>query len=108
MSDIDPNYRPNIVYQLEDKLPARTAAFVGIQHVMAMFVGIITMPLVVSGTLKFSLADTAYLVSMGLFISGISTIIQTICFDSWSGSWGSHPFALRHGRYRWGPNIATG
>jgi xanthine permease XanP len=77
MSDLDPNYRPNIVYQLEDKIPARTAAFVGFQHVMAMFVGVITMPLVVSGALKFSLTDTAYLVSMGLFISGISTIIQT-------------------------------
>lgn len=77
MSEIDPNHRPNIVYQLEDKIPARTAAFVGMQHVMAMFIGVITMPLVVSGALKFSLADTAYLVSMGLFISGISTIIQT-------------------------------
>jgi xanthine permease XanP len=44
---------------------------------MAMFVGVITMPLVVSGALKFSLTDTAYLVSMGLFISGIATIIQT-------------------------------
>lgn len=77
MSDIDPNYKSNIVYQLEDKIPPRTAAFVGIQHVMAMFVGVITMPLVVCGVLKFSATDTAYLVSMGLFISGISTIIQT-------------------------------
>jgi xanthine permease XanP len=77
MSEIDPGHEPNIVYQLEDKIPARTAAFVGIQHVMAMFVGVITMPLVVCGALKFSLTDTAYLVSMGLFISGISTIIQT-------------------------------
>ena len=77
MSDIDPTYKSNIVYQLEDKIPSRTAAFVGIQHVMAMFVGVITMPLVVSGALKFSLTDTAYLVSMGLFISGIATIIQT-------------------------------
>ena len=67
MSDIDPTYKSNIVYQLEDKIPPRTAAFVGIQHVMAMFVGVITMPLVVSGALKFSLTDTAYLVSIGAF-----------------------------------------
>src|ERR1700733_2583736 len=77
MSEIDPDYRPNIVYQLEDKIPARTAAFVGIQHVIAMFIGVVTMPLVVSHSLNFSLTDTAYLVSMGLFISGISTCIQT-------------------------------
>jgi xanthine permease XanP len=77
MSEIDPNYRPNIIYQLEDKIPARTAAVVAIQHVMAMFIGVTTMPLVDSHALKLSLADTAYLVSMGLFISGVSTCIQT-------------------------------
>ncbi|HEY0790999.1 MAG TPA: nucleobase:cation symporter-2 family protein [Chthoniobacterales bacterium] len=77
MSDIDPNHRPNILYQLEDKIPARTAALVAFQHVMAMFIGVITMPLVVSHALKFNVGDTAYLVSMGLFISGISTCIQT-------------------------------
>lgn len=77
MNESDPSHRPNIIHQLEDEILARTAAVVAVQHVMAMFIGVITKPLVVSHALMSSLADTAYLVSVGLFISGILTCIQT-------------------------------
>ena len=42
-----------------------------------MFVGIITPPLIIGGALKLSAGDTAYLVSMSLFVSGVATFIQT-------------------------------
>lgn len=63
-------------YGLEDPLPTTTALLLGIQHVLAMFVGIVTPPLLVASALKLSLTDTAYLVSMSLFTSGVTTYIQ--------------------------------
>lgn len=65
-----------LLYPLEARMPHARAAFVGFQHVIAMFIGIITPPLIIARTLGFPAADTAYLVSMALFASGISTFIQ--------------------------------
>ncbi|HKZ53004.1 MAG TPA: solute carrier family 23 protein [Candidatus Acidoferrales bacterium] len=49
---------------------------VGLQHVLAMFIGIITPPLVASRALDFSPSQTAYLVSMALVASGLATFVQ--------------------------------
>ena len=48
-----------------------------LQHVLAVFVGIITPPLIVARALKLPAADAGFLVSMSLFMSGIGTLIQT-------------------------------
>src|ERR1700733_6437489 len=61
---------------------------VALQHVLAMFVGIITPPLIIGGALKLSAGDTAYLVSMSLFVSGLATFIPTSRFGPvGSGLW---------------------
>lgn len=43
---------------------------------MAVFVAIITPPLIIAGALNLDLETTGYLVSMALFVSGIATFIQ--------------------------------
>lgn len=43
---------------------------------LAIFVAIITPPLIIAGALKLDLETTGYLVSMALFASGISTFVQ--------------------------------
>ena len=68
---------PGLLYGLEDRPPHRTAFLVGLQHVLAMFVGIISMPLLVAQILRFPTDQTAYLVSMGLVASGLSTLVQS-------------------------------
>ncbi|MDX2097111.1 MAG: nucleobase:cation symporter-2 family protein [Leptolyngbyaceae cyanobacterium bins.59] len=50
--------------------------FVAFQHVLASFVGIITPPLMICGSLGLDPANTSYLISMALFASGICTFIQ--------------------------------
>ncbi len=65
-----------LLYSLNDQMPHGKAALVGLQHVMAMFIGIITPPLIIARALDFSTAQTAYLVSMALLASGLSTFIQ--------------------------------
>ncbi len=66
----------DLIYGLEDRPPIRDAIFAAIQHVFACFVGIITPALIISGALQLPPADSAYLVSMSLFVSGIATFIQ--------------------------------
>ena len=70
----------DMIYGLEDRPPPRDAFFAAIQHVFACFVGIITPSLIISGALELEPADSAYLVSMSLFVSGIATFIQARTF----------------------------
>jgi xanthine permease XanP len=73
---VSPEKPAHIVYGLEVRIPFGTALLVGVQHVSAMVVGTITPPLILAGTLKFSQADTAYLVSIALLASAFGTWLQ--------------------------------
>jgi xanthine permease XanP len=66
----------DLIYGLDARPPLRETLFVALQHVFAVFVGMITPPLLIAGALKLGSADTAYLVSMSLFVSGAATILQ--------------------------------
>ncbi len=65
-----------LIYGLNDRPPLRDALFAAFQHLLAVFVAIITPPLIIAGALKLDLETTSFLVSMALFVSGISTFIQ--------------------------------
>lgn len=65
-----------IIYGLEDRIPLGPSVLVGVQHVSAMVVGTVTPPLILAGALKFSQADTAYLVSIALLASALGTFLQ--------------------------------
>ncbi len=67
----------DLIYGLEDRPPLRETISVALQHVLAVFVGIVTPPLLISRSLKLSSADSTFLVSMALFVSGLGTFIQT-------------------------------
>lgn len=64
-------------YPVNAKLSVFQVIIFGLQHVLSMFVGIITPPLVVSGALGLNLEQSAFLVSMSLLASGIGTLVQT-------------------------------
>ncbi len=65
-----------LIYGLEDRPPLKDTFFAAIQHLLAIFVAIITPPLIIAGALKLDLETTGFLVSMALFASGISTFVQ--------------------------------
>ncbi len=71
-----PKVAAELIYGLDDKPPVAEALFVALQHVLAAFVGIITPPLIICNALNLEAAETSYIVSMSLFISGVSTFIQ--------------------------------
>lgn len=71
-----PSSAHGLIYGLNDRPPVREALFAALQHLLAIFVAIITPPLIIAGALKLDLETTSYLVSMSLFASGLSTFIQ--------------------------------
>ncbi len=68
--------KKELIYGLEDRPPLKDALFAAIQHLLAIFVAIITPPLIIAGAMKLDLETTGFLVSMALFASGVSTFIQ--------------------------------
>jgi len=67
----------DLLYGLDSRPPLGETLFVALQHVFAVFVGMVTPPLIIAGALGLGSADTAYLVSMSLFVSGAATILQS-------------------------------
>lgn len=65
-----------LIYGLNDRPPLKEALFAALQHLLVVFVAIITPPLIIAGALNLDLESTGFLVSMALFASGISTFIQ--------------------------------
>jgi len=67
----------DLLYGLNERPPLKLSILVAVQHVLAVFVGIVTPPLIISRALKLSDADGVFLVSMALLVSGLGTIVQT-------------------------------
>ena len=60
------------------KLPLNQAIPLGIQHVLAMFAGNITVPIIIAGVFGQTPEEKIFLIQMALFVAGVATIIQTV------------------------------
>ncbi len=65
-----------ILYGLHDRPPLPQTVFAAFQHLMAIFLPIMTPALIISSALDFDRETASHLVSLSLFISGIATFIQ--------------------------------
>jgi xanthine permease XanP len=68
----------DLIYGLNDKPPLRLSIFVALQHVLAVFVGIVTPPAIIAHALELPNSDGAFLISMALMASGAGTLVQTL------------------------------
>ena len=66
----------DMIFNLNDNPPAIQAFLAALQHMMAIFVGIITPPLIIGGALGLPPELKAYIINMALFVSGLATFIQ--------------------------------
>lgn len=66
--------------------PAGSLGALALQHVLTMYAGAITVPLIVASALKLSPEHAAYLVSADLFACGLVTLLQCL---------GVGPFGIR-------------
>lgn len=65
----------DLIYALDDRPAPLPAFFAALQHVLACFVGIVTPTLIIGGVLGLH-EQLPYLISMGLMVSGVGTLIQ--------------------------------
>ncbi len=96
-----------LIYRLEDRPPLPQTLFAAFQHLLAMFVAVITPALLICRALGLPAQDTQHIISMSLFASGVASIIQIKA----RGPVGSGLLSIRghqlqlcrpadHGRYR--------
>ncbi len=75
-TEVPSRIESDLIYGLEARPPFVETIFVALQHVFACFVGIITPGLIICGALEVPPADTTFILSMSLVVSGIATFIQ--------------------------------
>ncbi|OON36977.1 xanthine permease XanP [Izhakiella australiensis] len=68
--------RSELIYRLEDRPPLPQTLFAALQHLLAMFVAVITPALLICQALGLPAADTRHIISMSLFASGVASILQ--------------------------------
>eukprot|EP00961_Rhodomonas_salina_P293257 3933602-Rhodomonas_salina.1 len=69
---------PPPFYRLNQKIPLLVAMIMGFQHALAMIGGIVTVPLLLAGPFdaRMTTKEQEYLISAGLIVSGVLSLIQ--------------------------------
>lgn len=65
-------------HPVDQVLPAPQMFLYGLQHVLSMYAGVVAVPLIIGTALELDATQITYLVSAGLFMSGIATLLQTL------------------------------
>ena len=65
-----------LIYGIYDRPPLSDTLFAAVQHLLAIFVAIITPALIIGKAMNLDLDRTGFLVSMSLFMSGFATFVQ--------------------------------
>lgn len=71
------NHNP---YGVNTMPPLRRAVPLGIQHVLAMFVGNITVPIVIAGAADLPPDQIAFMIQAAMFVAGVATLLQSLGF----------------------------
>ncbi|MBE3001042.1 purine permease [Nocardiopsis sp. HNM0947] len=58
--------------------PARWMFTYGLQHILAMYAGVITPPIIIAEAVGLDGGETAMLISAALLVSGLATLLQTL------------------------------
>ncbi|MET7358259.1 nucleobase:cation symporter-2 family protein [Streptomyces sp. NPDC005562] len=68
------------VHPVDEKLPALKMATTGLQHVAAMYAGVVAPPLIVGAAVGLSPKELTFLTGACLFTAGLATFLQTLGF----------------------------
>ncbi|MEV6103714.1 nucleobase:cation symporter-2 family protein [Streptomyces sp. NPDC051940] len=67
-------------HPVDETLPPLRMFTSGLQHVAAMYAGVVAPPMIVGPAVGLSARDTAFLMGASLFTAGLCTLLQTIGF----------------------------
>ncbi len=65
-----------LIYRLDDRPPLPQTLFAAAQHLLAMFVAVITPAILICQALGLPAEDTRHIISMSLFASGVASLLQ--------------------------------
>ena len=66
----------NSVYDVDGKPPLNEAIPLGLQHVLAMFAGNVTVPIIIAGALGLAVGETTFLIQCAMLVAGVATLLQ--------------------------------
>ncbi|HSG89186.1 MAG TPA: solute carrier family 23 protein [Pseudomonadales bacterium] len=75
-----------LAFGLEDRPPLGVTLLAALQHLLGVFVSVASVPVIISGGMGLSAADTRYMVGSSLVVSGVATLIQVTRPGGWLGS----------------------
>lgn len=70
----------DIIYGIDDKPELTKAIPLAFQHILAMFAGNITIPLLLASLINLSPSETTFLIQCALFVAGATTFMQIVKF----------------------------
>lgn len=76
MTQSDETSASNVVYDIEEKPPLGEAIPLAFQHVLAMVLGNIAVPLIMASAIGLATGETTFLVQMALIVAGVASVIQ--------------------------------
>jgi len=62
----------------DERVGFGTAAFYGLQHILAMYAGVVSPPIIVGSAAGLTAPEQALLVTAALFVSGLGTLLQAL------------------------------
>jgi xanthine permease len=68
-----PQIRPE-----DEKVGVGTAFFYGLQHILAMYAGVVSPPIIIGSAAGLTATEQALLVTAALFVSGLGTLLQSL------------------------------
>lgn len=71
---------PDPKHPVDEKLPPGKMFTSGLQHVAAMYAGVVAPPMIVGPAVGLDATETAFLMGASLFTAGIATLLQTLGF----------------------------
>lgn len=69
--------KPHVIYDIDDLPPLREAVPLGLQHILAMFLSNIAVPLIIASAIGLDTGEKAFLVQMALVMAGVATLVQS-------------------------------
>lgn len=73
------------IHPVDERLPNKKLAALGLQHVLVMYAGAVAVPLIIGRALKLSPEEVTMLISADLFCCGLVTLIQSFGMTQWFG-----------------------
>lgn len=68
--------RADILYNIDDRPPVGKSVIFAFQHILAMFAGNVTVPLLVINIVGLNSEEGTFLIQCALLVAGVATLLQ--------------------------------